>query len=137
MTMRFTLFGPLLIAGLTGCAANAPPRNSVSGKVTINERLVTEGMVTFHGADGHTANGAIAPNGGYTIDDPPLGLCEITVEAAPGLSYAVDPVEHGVKPDTNTRPSQVPAKYARPGNGLQIDVKPGQHVRNLQLSDQR
>jgi hypothetical protein len=116
---------------LIGCS-NATPtvRNNVSGRVLLDGKPVPEGIVTLHGPNGMTANGSIRPDGFYTIDDPPLGLCQITVEAIPD-PHGVD--VHGEKAGTGTRPSVAPARYAKPGNGLQIEVVAGQHKHDVLL----
>jgi hypothetical protein len=135
MTRRGFAFLAVVLTVIPGCSTGTPPRNSVTGKVTLNGQPVSEGLVTFHGQNGQSANGSICPDGSYTIDDPPLGLCQITVQGAPGLAYgARDPAEHGTPAESERRPSLVPAKYSQLGNGLRMDVTPGRHVRDLPLT---
>ena len=107
---------------LVGCGEETPERRSLSGEVTLGGRPVTDGLVTLHGPDGTTATGAIRPDGSYSIDDPPEGLCRVSVADVPRGS--AEPSAHG-EGTTGVRAPVIPKKYADPDNGLTVDIGPG------------
>ena len=118
----------VVVVLMLGCSPSPPPRDNLSGTVRLGDQIVVEGIVTLHGSDGRTANSSIRTDGSFSIDDPPLGLCQITVEAVPDPTGAYS---HG---ESGTRPSPIPLKYAKPGNGLQVEITPGQHRHDIALA---
>ncbi len=125
----------LAVASLTlfvllGCGA--PPRHNLGGKVILGDTAVAEGVVTLHGPDGQTAASSIRPDGAYSIDDPPLGMCQITVQGAPGIVSSGGEV-HGENPEIRVRPSRIPKKYERLDNGLQVQVRGGRQTHDIVL----
>lgn len=92
--------------------------------------------MTYHGANNQKASGTILPNGNYTVSDPPVGLCQITLEGVPGNRIGSQPGDgHSAPvPGAGPRPSGIPKKYARPGNGLSHEVVAGTQTRDLELS---
>jgi hypothetical protein len=115
---------------LAGCSAAPAARDNLTGRVLLDGVAVADGIVTLHGPDGQDATSSILTDGTYSVDDPPLGTCQITLRDPPG---AAGPAAHGDSPGENG-PSRIPDKYARPGNGLQVEVKPGQTVFTIILS---
>jgi hypothetical protein len=122
-----------LLALAAGCSST-PERPEVTGKVTFQGKPIEEGLVTFHGPDGKQATGSIRPDGGYTVADPPLGVCQITLSGTPGNTGKAGGDGHSAVPGAGQRPSLIPKKYAKPGNGLSHDVKPGPQTCDLPLT---
>lgn len=118
---------PAVLLVLAGCAAPPAERNNLSGKLTLDGRPLTDGIVTLVGANGQDATSSILADGTYSVDDPPLGTCEVTVRDAPRGG----PMAHGESAD---RPARIPSKYQKPGNGLKVDVRPGRAVYDIHLS---
>src|SRR5262249_36775559 len=98
-----------------GC--QRPPKDSVSGKVTLNGQPVM-GIIRFIGSKGVEAIGPIMPDdGSYTIHNPPQGDVDVTIEAM-----------------VNQRPTQrPPVKYAKPGL-LKFTVTGGKQVKDFDLT---
>jgi hypothetical protein len=116
------------VVALAGCASPPAVRNNVTGTVTLDGKPVAAGVVNLHGPDGTVATSGILPDGTYSVDDPPVGLCQITVvDATAGSPTSA----HDPGP---ARPSAIPAKYAKPGNGLQVEVRPGQNSHTIALT---
>jgi hypothetical protein len=125
------------VVAVLGCSSNQPERNEVTGKVTLDGQPVTEGIVTFHGGNNAKASGAVMANGTYTVSDPPTGRCEITVAGVPGNSIGAKQEGGGHSagvPGFGSRPSVIPKKYGRPGNGLSHEVQPGPQTKDLELT---
>jgi hypothetical protein len=120
MTRRRPFVAVLLVI-LAGCADAPRPRNNVSGRVRLGGRPFTDGIVTLVGPDGREATASILSDGSYSIDDPPLGLCQVVVRDIPGGSGLAAHARHPAP-----APSCVPKRYQQPGNGFQVEVKPGQ-----------
>jgi hypothetical protein len=133
MSERVTFVGALVVA-LVGCSTT-PPRNNLSGKVLLGSEAVIEGIVTLHGPDGKQATSSIFPNGTYSIDDPPIGKCQITLQGIPAgaTTGGGRPLKHGEKTETGSRPSQIPKKYGRLDNGLTVEFSPGRQTYDIVL----
>jgi len=141
VSFRFPLF--LLLATLVwvvGCGTRGP-KNSVSGKVTLNGKAVG-GSVLFVGPDGKDYPTSIDHTGTYTLVDPPSGECKVAVRgtgksAMPAVESAgvgsmapppgVKQIEEGVPP---------PSKYASPENGeLKFTVTGGNQTYDIVLKE--
>src|SRR5216683_2029283 len=81
--VQFTNTRTLLVAavclGLAGLAGCEKGRATVSGKVTLNNQLLTAGTVSFVASPNRTGSGVIHPDGTYTVGDAPIGDVTITV----------------------------------------------------------
>src|SRR5207253_9265284 len=91
---------------MIGCSPSPPPRDNLSGTVRLGDQIVVEGIVTLHGSEGRMANSSIRTDGSFSIDDPPLGLCQITGEVVPDPTGAY---AHG---ESGGRASPSPLTYA-------------------------
>lgn len=112
--------------GAVGCQSAKPPdRNTVSGVVKLSGQPFTDGIVTLHGSNGQQATGAILGGGRYMIDDPPLGLCQVTVTPIPGFANATQDPNADPHAAPKEKFSSIPIKYRTPGNGLAVEVKTG------------
>jgi hypothetical protein len=129
---RWPGWGLVLLAAV-GCSTGGPTRNSLSGQVLLDGRPVTDGVVTLHGPGGAEATSSIRADGSYVVDDPPLGVCQITVRAEPA-GVSVEPAAHGEEARRATAASGIPKRYERPGNGLEVDVKPGRQTHTIALT---
>lgn len=126
----------LAVGLVVGCSSRSDERTEVTGKVTRSGAAVCAGLVTFHGPNGRQATGAIRPNGEYTVSDPPVGVCQITVKAVPESPAAKSGrAAHGHEGHGHEgHGPPIPPKYENPGNGLSHDVRPGAQTRDLELA---
>jgi hypothetical protein len=120
----------LILLFPAGCSGPSAVRNNLSGRVLLDGRPVTDGIVTLHGAAGEQGTSSILPDGTYSVDDPPIGTCQITVQDPPG---GAGPDAHATNPAA-VRTSRIPARYRKPGNGLEIEVSPGRSAHDICLS---
>jgi hypothetical protein len=67
----------LALTGLAGCK---PARATVTGKVTLNNKTLTGGTVSFVASKSLIGSGAINQDGTYTVNDAPVGEVTITVQ---------------------------------------------------------
>jgi hypothetical protein len=147
------LFGILLIFGfacLPGCPGGGAVSDVVTGKVTLGDKPVS-GMVTFIGPDSKRVSGA-ATDGAYFINNPPKGLCKITVEGMPGAPTSIGMTGNNAKDASNPLKDvkdgslaktsapvsgggvAPPKKYASPDNGLSFEVKGGKQEHDIKLT---
>lgn len=78
-----SLFG-CMMAGialvLAGCGGvDYKSRGKVSGKVSVNGKNLTVGSVLFINKDGVNGSASIDATGNYTMNDAPVGECQVTV----------------------------------------------------------
>lgn len=123
------------LALISGCGAAKPVvRDNVSGVVKLSGRIFEHGLVTLHGPDGKQASASILSGGRYLIDDPPLGLCQVTVTPPPGFANANFDANADPHAPPKEQASPIPAKYRTPGNGLSVEVKAGATVYNIEMN---
>jgi len=119
-----------------GCGPKGP-KNSVSGKVTLNGKAVA-GQVSFIGPDGKEITSGINPDGTYMIPDPPTGQAKIVVKGMPGGGgvAGVQGTKTIEAPGATTAEVGVPPplKYAAPDNGLTFNVTGGKQTHNIELT---
>src|SRR5271170_475352 len=73
----------VLMGMVLGCGGPAGPKNTVSGKVTLEGQPVA-GIVVFLSGDGKEVSGPINYlDGTYQIPDPPSGQVSIVVKGLP------------------------------------------------------
>ncbi|MDB5339875.1 MAG: hypothetical protein JWN70_5494 [Planctomycetaceae bacterium] len=113
----------IMVCVLAGCGGGTKPIQSVSGKVTLDGKPVTEGIVNFVSAGGFAASAPIK-DGAYSIarsqfgSGIPLGDYKVAVESAP----PPDPLAKSSQAASN--PVQIPKKYRDPGSsGLTAKVE--------------
>jgi hypothetical protein len=114
-----------------GCKSDTPVRNNLAGRVLLDGQLINDGIVTLHGPDWGEATSSIRADGTYSIDDPPLGDCKITVRDVPGARPGA--AEHDPAPE-QPRQSRIPFRYEKPENGLHVEVMPGKHSHDIRLT---
>jgi hypothetical protein len=165
------LRGPLSAAGfavavatLVGCGSgsDAFPSARVSGKVTFNNKPLTNGTVVVVLGTDQTKNGAgqIRPDGTYDIADAPIGATKVYIDpakssgitpgggessAAPyaGVNAPAGAKIAGLPPGTpfnkgapNVKPDYVPKKYRTfDGTPVTFDVKKGQNSLNIDMTE--
>ncbi len=128
----------LLVLSLSGCGSDA--KGTITGKVTLNGKPVTSGIVTFTTGKLPPTSAPINKDGEYTIQDSPVGEMKITLNNAPPLAESIDPSKTATAgpqkiptaPAGETGP--IPAKYAKEGNGLTYTVKSGEQTFNIPLT---
>jgi len=119
----------LLAAVSAGCGRSGP-RDSVSGKVTLEGKAVA-GEVVFVGPGNKEVRCPIALDGSYLVTEPTRGENAILVRgtAAPRTPKGIDqlpaPASSGAAP---------PARYARANNGLTFQVTGGKQTHNIELT---
>lgn len=133
MTSPFRFLPAVLLAlGLTGCGGtdHEVTKSLLRGKVTVENKPVTAGVVTAYKGGTKVAEANINPDGAYEFAAPPGGEYQLTV----------------TKTDTPTpysKPVKLPAKYAdparadrdgeqrpdeRPGSGAEFEMTPGRRA---------
>jgi hypothetical protein len=115
----------------------------VSGKVTFQNQPLTKGTVSFISTESSrpNANGAIGPDGVYTLHTPNVGsgavvgdyevmIGTIAPEEYDGQLPGMAPIENMKKPKTET----IPKKYGDPKtSGLKETVKSGTNTFDFDL----
>ncbi len=127
----------VILAGLAGCGSgeDLPETTEVSGKVTLNGKLLTEGEITFYpkGDKSHPAHGQIGPDGSFPSlttfeagDGATIGEHIVTVQIFP----------KGANPGFEAQAAsvQIPQKYTSPTNSdYVVEVKPGSNNLHIKL----
>jgi hypothetical protein len=128
----FRLLCLALLASLGGCK---PANGVVKGRVTLDDKPLTTGSVTFVVSKGTGVSGGIEADGTYTAVNVPLG--EVTVV----VSGAIMPTAPAGKPDPRKPPEPagptgtVPKKYQDPKtSGLTLTVQAGEQPFDIKLS---
>lgn len=103
---RFLLLAALLIVCCAGCSI---PRGRIQGKVTYQDKPLTEGTVIFIASDNMTYPTPIMPDGTYAIDGVPRGKLEVSVQVE--------------EPRPMPRPDPTSPKNRQPGNDAAADDK--------------
>jgi len=70
----------LLVGAATGCARK---KVTVTGKVTLRDKPLTSGVVTFFGEDDNPVSARIKSDGTYSASNVPVGKAKVTVTPAP------------------------------------------------------
>jgi len=103
----------------------------VTGTVRFKGMLLTSGSVKFIGVDGQSKSTAIAENGAYQIDNPPLGTVTITVKTHPRVPKGLTNTREDGSKDQH---EGVPDKYGIPDqSGLTFTVRKGSQTYNIDL----
>jgi hypothetical protein len=132
----FVLSVGLLAMGLSGCS-RGPAVGEVSGKVTFEQKPVTEGRITFlNPATGHAAEAGLDRDGSYVIVTPEGGL------VVGDYIVMVNPLIYLDRSNPRTPPSPVekparniPEKYRNQGRTpLRATVKPGPNTFDFDLT---
>jgi hypothetical protein len=128
----------LALAAAVLFAAGCSGTGTVAGKVTLNGAPVTDGVVTFIGADNRQKAAPIDADGGYRIDNPPAGTVQVTVRSlAPPIRTPPGgpPATKGAHllPPLPPPPQPLPRKYATPNNGLTFVVTRGRQTFDIDL----
>jgi len=124
------------LAFSTGCPSKGKgPKNSVSGKVTLDSQPVT-GTVVFIYADNKEVSSPTNLQGVYTIADPPTGQVKVLVKPLPGTGPGLKPIPGPELPKVSSAGEGVPppAKYADVRTtDLIYEVKTGTHTFDIPL----
>jgi hypothetical protein len=117
--------------------------NRVAGTVSLDGQPLPAGRVTFlcDGEGRPAITAAIGENGGYVIENPPVGRARVAVE-----TFKPEPrPEPGVNPDTgidyslgweDTGPHvPIPARYGSvKTSGLETTIEPGEQSFDISLT---
>jgi len=119
-----------------GCGGRANETGDVSGKVTINGKPVTAGIVKFFPADGREpVHTGLGPDGTYRATGVPVGRSKVAIETLPFRQLTPPPPAIAKQlggPRTKYVP--IPAKYEKPeSSGLHYDVKKGAQEWEIEL----
>lgn len=117
---------------LAGCgeSADAPPLGQVSGKITFENKPVTEGMVNFAGDNGFGSAAVIGADGTYSMssqhgDGIPLGKYKVNITPPPFDPGPPAADDAPVPPN----PANIPAIYREfSTSGFTADVKEGDNT---------
>ncbi len=143
-------FGILLLA-LAGCgSADGLNRGGdLSGQVTLDGKALGGGRVEIFSEDGKNSVACqIRPDGSYTLNEPPLGPCKITVKtsylkgmptAAPGgkggKGVAGSSAGMIFPKDVGLVYTPIPPKYEDPARtDLAVTVEPGKQKHDIALT---
>lgn len=120
---------------LTGCETKPPAIGSVTGRVTLDGKPVTAGIVTVGSDDGVTRVSAeIGPDGRYAIIGAPVGRVRVAVATAGHRETAPEPGAADPQPRRNPRFVAVPAKYESTDTSeLTATVGPGRTDHDIEL----
>lgn len=97
---------------VTGCGqSSAVPTAAVSGRVTLGDQPVTEGIVSFVSKQGFGASAPLQPDGTYRLQSQhgagiPLGAYKVIVQPP-----AVEINENDPNPQKPSESSLIPRKY--------------------------
>lgn len=137
----------------SGCGPDYKGRGVVKGKITVGNRPLPSGTVTFHGKDGGmTGTATVDEEGNYEIKDAPLGECRITVTVPDRALLMKDRGGKGPKmpegpKDPNSSSPGLPSgaklpkaiipidpRYENPDtSGLKFTVQKGEQTHNIEL----
>lgn len=92
---------------MAGCSGDGPETTAVQGKITIEGRPVTHGLINFLAEGGRPVGGGIQPDGTYSFDIPP-GQYRVRIDAGPLIPESWKEGE----PMPNLGPRLVPEKFA-------------------------
>lgn len=133
MSIRTSLSSLTLLASLAalGCGSGNPPTGYVTGKVYLDDQLLSGGSVLFIPTPtGQYASGTIQKDGSYTLttfrdgDGAVLGKHRIMVSAVKEVKNEGDPVV-----------PLTPPKYSNENtSGLEADIIKGDNVVDLRLN---
>jgi hypothetical protein len=122
------LFGGLAALGAAGCGGGS---REVSGTVSYRGRPLASGTVLLLAGDGRPYNGAIGPDGSFTIKDVPTGEARVAVTSfapadpeRPSWAGAVLPAANGRMATLTGIVSTIPPRYGDLGqSGLAVTVE--------------
>ncbi|MCH8829699.1 MAG: carboxypeptidase regulatory-like domain-containing protein [Planctomycetes bacterium] len=138
----FRLVLPVLALSvvLSGCGDSAVDKEAgtVSGTVKFENKLLSEGVVTFEDKQGNSGRGKVDSGGKYTIDNPlPPGEYTVTVVPLSAAGMDVPPGESGsvdrkkkVKSD-----ARIPKAYHNhTTTDLKFTIKAGENTYNIKMT---
>jgi hypothetical protein len=116
---------------LVGCADTStkpvPAKNSVTGTVKMNDKLINYGAVAFIDANGKQMKVTILPDGSYTIRNPPQGEVKVIVLTGAPPIPASSP-DGGKGGPLKFEKIDIPDHYSDPDKtDLRFTAKPGEH----------
>jgi hypothetical protein len=137
-------------AAVAGCARSG----TVAGKVNVDGRPVSGGMVSFLGADvepgtQNSASGIIHPDGTYEANKVPVGPIKVCImpDMRPSRRVPEDPVrpldrEKGLAPKSKAAapasteaPGRIPPKYTKfDTSGLTLTVHSGTNQFDIEMT---
>ena len=127
----------LAVAVAVGCGGSKGSKDSVTGKVTMNNQAVN-GTIEFTFSDGKMIASPLAPDGGYAILGPPKGDAKVAVKGSGGSASMGPKGAEGPKMDMASAAGggvQPPAKYGKAEtSGLTYTVKGGEEKKDFELA---
>jgi hypothetical protein len=119
-----------------GCGSRVKPTAEVYGKVTVNGRPVTAGMVKFVPEDGvESVTTGLGPDGTYRATGVPFGRSKVAVETLMFKTLTPPPPAIAKQlggPRTKYVP--IPPKYEQPEtSGLAIEVERAKTLFDMEL----
>jgi hypothetical protein len=138
-TWRLRVPAAMLALALVGCGRTGPPIGSVSGKVTLNGKPVTNADICFASPEGYGASARLSANGEFRLGSqygPGIPLGKYRVSIVPRRSETgpspFAPTPSG--PKASKTPGEVPAKYQNmETSGLTANVDGQQRVFTFDL----
>jgi hypothetical protein len=139
----------LVLLALAGCGSSDGINRGgeLSGVVRIDGRPLGGGRVEVFSGDGkHSVGCEIRPDGSYTVNEPPLGPCKITVKTSylqgmPAVPKGGKGGPQGSSPgiilpkDVGLVYTPIPAKYEELSTtDLTVTVEPGKQSHDIDLA---
>jgi hypothetical protein len=107
-------------------------KGTVTGKVSVNGKPISEGWITFFDRENHEYRGFIQRDGYYSVSDIPRG----TVKIAVVMKKRISPGFGEPTTDPSAPSSYVPRRYSDPDtSGLSLMVWAGLQERHIDLQD--
>ena len=138
---KILLRAPLLFAAgwaacvTAGCGGAQNTTGEVYGKVTVNGKLVTAGMVKFVPEVGEAVVTGLGPDGTYRATGIPVGHSKVAIETLQFKQLTPPPPAIAKQlggPRTKYVP--IPAKYEQPDtSGLAVEVERGKKSFDIEL----
>ena len=131
----------LLLSGLAaGGCGKGRDGNSVTGTVSVGDRILTSGTVLFVDASGKVVRTAIGPKGNYRVTGLAEGPAKVAVVGHARVPAGLQRSEKeglgggSVRPAADDGPA-IPTRYTDPEkSGLTYDVQPGEQEHHIRLT---
>ena len=126
----------LLLIGLVGCQKGPPEIASLTGKVTLDGKPLSVGIVSVVSGDDVTRGSArIAADGTYSIVGAPVGPVKLSVSTEDDKIIYPEPGSGSTKERPNPKYVAIPKKYEKfETSGLETTIPKGKGTYDVVLT---